>query len=487
MPSKINSIDQLEIDFAKLDELIKPRKIESGEPISVRISKSNDQPVDHHGNLVSISPIGALLTIEGPTEIRVGDEIETTIALANQSIKSNYLVTSTTGDFDDATGLVLRAVLPAPRESTNEERRNTTRWSCDERFYPTAMAANPSAYNDYIYLSFRDLSKRGARAITSLRNKFIVQGMSLNCTISLPMITQFSVQASVVNASLHSENGKDYIALGLEFKDISPSQEAAIAQYVIQFAHDATLADLKSDGLVPDSISKAVTYTFARTAEELREVSLLRAETYSHAGKHYQPELSDEYDGRARVIIGYYKGKIIASCRVFFPQANEMFEQEEYAVIPASLGRKDQIAEVMRVCTHPDFRRSDLLLSLFKFIAITCIQAGRPIILGCAEPHLLKIYTSIGFEDTGIEYIHEGLANTKHKVISGDAREGVQGRGVNPLIWNVIWKDTEKYLSQGQVLRTTPQATIRLSLYKLLSPLGKLMQSRMNKPRRKKM
>jgi len=481
MDLKNKAIDQLEIDFSRLDELIKPRKVEHGAEVKVRITRVNDHPTNHLGNLVSISPLGALLSLDNPSSISRDDEIQISIALANQTIQANYLVTGT--DSSDASGLMLRSVSPDSRKNPDDERRRAQRWECAEQFFPTAMAANPSTYNDFIYLSFRDLSKKGARAITSLRNKFVVRGMKLNCTVSLPMVSQFIVQATIKNAALHSENGKDYIALGIEFNDISPAQEAAIAQYVIQFASDATLTELRSEGLVPDSVSRAVTYSFARTAEEIREVGKLRGETYSHAGKSNQIDMIDEYDSRARLIIGRYKGRIIASCRVFFPNAEDMFEQEEYTTIPASLGRKDEMAEVMRVCTHPDFRRSDLLLSLFRFIAITCIQAGRSNVLGCAEPHLLKIYTSIGFKDTGIEYIHEQLGKTRHKVIVIDAIESVQGIGINPFMWNALWKDTEQYLSQGKIISSSPQTTIRLILYKALRPIAKILERRMKKPR----
>ena len=486
MPLSDNLTEQLEIDFAKLDELIQPRRIQKGESVNVTVVEQQGHSAEIAATLISVSPLGAILSTEENQQLSVGDELVTKIDLGSQTIFARYLICSEAGTEAGPIGYVLRLVSEDISRENEEERRTHSRWICDEKFYPSAMAANPGIYNDYLYFSFRDLSKKGARTITSLRNKFIVKGMKLQCALSLPMVAQLNIEATVMNTSLHSEGGKDYLAVGLEFEKLTKTQASAIAQYIVQFSDNASITTLKKEGLTPESLSKAVVYSFARSTEELIEVGQLRAGAYGNAGKNDSELMTDDFDTRSKIVIGRYKGKIVASCRIFFPQPNEQLEQEQYVVVPPSLGRKDQLTEIMRVCTHHEFRRSDLLLSMFRFLAITCIQAGRPLVLGCAEPHLLRIYTDIGFRDTGITYGHPELGNTTHKLIIVDARECVQGLGVNPIAWNLVWRNTAEYLTEGESIDTSPQSIIRMGLYRLLWPIGRLMQKRMNRPRKAK-
>ena len=484
MPISDTLTEKLELDFASLDELIRPRRIDTGDNIKVKVIEHAGEAVDLPATILSVSPLGAILSTEEHTEFETGDEIVTRIDVKTQKIRTTFVVTSKATDASGSAGYVLRLVSQQTPRLDSEERRGQSRWLCDERFYPTAMAASPGSYNDYLYLSIRDMSKNGARALTSLRNKFLVRDMKLHCSLSLPMTAQLNLTATIMNTSLHSENGKDYLAVGLRFDAPTKAEEAAIAQYLVQFADNVSIAVLQEEGLVPASLSQAVVYSFARTADEIREVGELRAQAYSEAGKSDLEFMTDEYDTRSKIVIGRYRGKIVASSRLFFPRPSEQLEQEQFTVIPPGLARKDEMTEIMRVCTHKDFRRSDLLLSMFQFLAITCLQAGRPVVLGCAEPKLLKIYTAVGFRDTGISYRHPGLGDTLHQIIVVDTRECVQGLGVNPITWNAVWKGTAEYLSDGQFMKTKPQDTVRMALYRLLWPIAKVVQSRMRKPRK---
>lgn len=484
-----NLIEKLEIDFSKLDSLVKPQRVVHGDSVSVRVTVVTRElkKLDIPAELVSISPLGLLLTIDDPNiDLEMGQRFTSELRVGNQLITNIAVVVSMVNDTEGTRGYVARIVAPTnPERTTSTDRRKTPRWICNEQFYPTAIAANPGKYNDYMYFSFRDLSKNGARAVTSLRNKFIVRGMMLECLVSLPMVSQLTLRASIANVNVYSEKGKDLLSVGLEFENLELGDHQAIAQYLLQFGDTVSLQSLRDAGLVPNSVARAVSYSFVRTSEELEEVLALRHATYTAAGKDSDDFQADPYDARSKIVIGKYRGKIVASCRIFFPEESDLLEQEQYVKLPSSIGRKDQIAEIMRVCTHPDFRRGDLLISLFHFLAVTCVQAKRYIVLGCAEPHLLKVYTDIGFQDIGVEYVHKGLGNTKHRAFLADARERIQGRGVNPLIWNVVWKDTERYLSQTGMLASTPQTITRTSIYRLLGPISKVMRARMSKPRKK--
>jgi predicted GNAT family N-acyltransferase len=239
---------------------------------------------------------------------------------------------------------------------------------------------------------------------------------------------------------------------------------------------------------MPMSVGKAVDYSFVRTKEEFDEVLALRTEAYREAGKIPEgiksADMADSFDAESRIVIGKFKGKVVASARLYFPQYGDTLEQEEFVSWPNQLGRRDEVVEIMRVCTHSKFRSSDLLFSLFRFIAISAIQAKRYKIAGCATDALLPLYTRIGFQDTKLTYSLPALNNLRHTLLVGDARRSILGMDVGPLVWNVIWKDTIEYLVENQFLTLDVPTQFRLMLYRLLSPLAYWLRKRAQRPRR---
>ena len=133
----------------------------------------------------------------------------------------------------------------------------------------------------------------------------------------------------------------------------------------------------------------------------------------------------------------------------------------------------------------PTIRTPTAQAPLFKFMAITCIQARRHTVVGCATKELLPIYKKIGFRDTGIVYKHPQLNNVEHNLIIANARSSILGRDVGPIVWNVLWKDTAKYLIENELLVHDPMSHARVMAYKALNPLSILARRRSNKPRKK--
>ncbi len=356
--------------------------------------------------------------------------------------------------------------------------------------FPTAIAANPARYNDFVYLKFRDLSRNGARVVTSLRNKFIVRGMRLECLVSFPLVSQIRMELVVRNVSVTHEQGKDLLSLGVEFVASDSRDLNVIAQYLLQFGDTESLESLRQAGLIPASMGKAVDYSFVRTQEEYEQVLLLRTDAYGDAGKlpeGSQPEyMADAYDAKSKIIVGKYRGKVVSSARMYFPEYGDVLEQEEFVPWPLSLGRRDEAVEIMRVCTHRDFRRSDLLFSLLRFIAVTAIQAKRYKIVGCATDNLLPLYEKVGLKNTGLSYELPTLNNIRHWMIVGDARRCVLGNDVGPILWNALWRDTTDYLVDNQLLSLDLVTKIRLIIYRAMGPLAHILRRRAQKPRRRK-
>lgn len=259
---------------------------------------------------------------------------------------------------------------------------------------------------------------------------------------------------------------------------VSPSNSflQLAAQYVFQFGPPSSVKDLKQNGLSLNSVGTSVEFRYVRTKEEYEDVLELRRLAYGEAGKLSNDEsVSDVYDTRSRILIGVYKGQVVASTRLIFNEFEDQMEHEQFVKFDSTIPRKDEICEITRVCTHPDFRGVDILPGLLRFVAISVAQSGRRYILGCATDKLLGMYLRIGFRKTRYSFNHKDLNNIPHTIFLCDIVKVAIGSGVNPIVWNLLWCDVVKYIKDNHVIYFDQVANIRIGLYNMLAPVAKLL------------
>jgi hypothetical protein len=302
------------------------------------------------------------------------------------------------------------------------------------------------------------------------------------------MVSNVRLVAEIKNVQLVTEAGKDFLAVGVSIEDLSPRARQSLGQYLIQFGHGVSLDLLRSQGLVPKAIGQAVEFTFARTMEEYQQVLELRHIAYSRAEKiprSFLPrDMGEIYDARSRIVIGKYKGQVVASAGLVFNEYHDRMEIEESVQWPTHLPRREEMVEVIRNCTHPDFRGSDLLMAMFRFIAITTLQAGRKyVVIGCT-PDLIKLYMRVGMELVNLDYKHAKLNGAPHTVMIGDIPKALTGGTTDPVYWNAVWADCAQYLGDSRILSAGPLSRTRMGLYRLFSPIALLLQYWMRRPRK---
>lgn len=300
------------------------------------------------------------------------------------------------------------------------------------------------------------------------------------------MVGDLSLPVRVARIGIDSHQGKDRLIVGTEFIGLSQTAKNTIGQYLLQFSSADSLEGLRDAGFFPTSISKGTDYYFLKSESDYEAVLNLRLMAHQ-AGKTVDEDLApsdmgDMFDTNSRIIVGKYKGEIIASARVHFNVLEEGMEHETYVDWPSELPRRDQIFELTRVCTHPKFRSNDLLASLLRFIAATCLQPQRPWVLVSSTDQLVPFYKKIGLEDTGIRYQHPVFKGNQNVLLS-NAYEILLGRTVDPLYWNALWKEVYQYLVESGVLVPEPMDRARIRAYRLLSPLTSLFQRFSRKPR----
>ena len=237
------------------------------------------------------------------------------------------------------------------------ERREKKRWICSAEYLPTGVCANPGRFNDFIFFRTRDISSSGIRVITSLRNKFLVPGMTLESTFSFPLVGQTHCKLKIANVGLSRESAKDVLELGCQFLDADRNLLELIGQYLFQFGPTVSSEDLRKQGLLPKNVSKNIDYKYVRTAEEYAEVLALRLKAYKKVGKVAEnatlEQVGDVFDSRSRIVIGVHKGKIVATTRLIYNEVDDQMEHDQFVKFPDDFPRKDEICEITRVCTIP--------------------------------------------------------------------------------------------------------------------------------------
>lgn len=465
--------------------IVSPAEVRYGEPV-VAVAKSSKHNLNLKVRVWRISPFGIELAENTSLEnLCIGDEINFDINVAGyrSNVVGSYIAKNTNPkgmaiygfrffDMSGSTG----------KEWSGEDRRSGSRWSTSLDFMPTGFCANPGKFNDFIYFKVMNISAAGMQIQTSLRNKFLIAGMKLNTTLSLPAVSNVNLSFKIMNVSIGNDKGKDVLNVGCRFEEISSSVKECIGQYVFQFGPSASLTDLKKEGLYVSKASRGVEFKFVRTKEEYDRVIELRKKAYLAAGKVAEnDDLSDIFDSRSRIVVGTQKGKVVCSLRVIFNEASDRMEHDDYVIFPKDFPPKHEICEITRVCTDPEYRGSDLLLSLFRFVAVTVAQSGRRYILGCATNELLPLYARLGFKSTGIRYHYKALNNLEHTIFMGDIIEGLTGKGVNPLVWNIVWKDVIRYLSDHNVCDYSTGSKLRMQLFRLAAPFAEIMMRRKKK------
>jgi len=292
------------------------------------------------------------------------------------------------------------------------------------------------------------------------------------------MVGDISLSVTITRIGITSERGKDFLVVGTEFSNLTVGAKNIIGQYLLQFTNAENLTDLRSAGFLPMSIAKGTDFFFLKSEEDYEEVLRLRKLAHLHSGT-VDPELSrldmgDRFDLNSRIVVGKHKGKIIASIRVHFNVLEEPMEHEQHIDWPANLPRRDQIVELSRACTHPDFRSNDLLASLLRFMSTTCLQPQRPWILISTIEDLKDFYVKVGLPDTGISYTHPQFRGTQYMLL-GNAYDMLLGRSSHPIYWNVVWRDVFDYLVETGMLNPESMDRARLRIYRLVFPIAKLI------------
>ncbi|NYT76283.1 GNAT family N-acetyltransferase [Alcaligenaceae bacterium] len=136
----------------------------------------------------------------------------------------------------------------------------------------------------------------------------------------------------------------------------------------------------------------------ARTQQELEAVQKFRYDVFTHEMDVVFPNAhngvdADHYDAWCEHVMvnELGTGRVVGTYRLLTPQnarrAGGYYSEAEFELSPLDHLR-DQLFELGRSCTHPDYRNGSVILLLWSGIARIVQQHGGRYVLGCASVSL---------------------------------------------------------------------------------------------------
>jgi predicted GNAT family N-acyltransferase len=459
---------------------VTPADVRPGDPISARVRTAGAPDEGAAAPVWRISPLGVELVRTAPLgAVSTGDAVDVTLRVGTSvSSFSGLRVAAIRSDRGRELVALRWASSGGADEGANRgERRDAARWSCGDEYLPTGVMQSSVRYDEHVHFRIVEISRSGMQLLTSLRNKYLIPGVRFEATCAFPAVGEAKISFQVARADVTVQRGKKYLAVGATWSVRDRRVRDRVAQYLLRFGPGTTFRALRADAFEPTTATGAFEYASVRTEEEYREVLALRRLAYAEAGKiavgARDEDMADPFDDKSRILIARHQGKIVATLRLMFPAtASDPLKHAEYMELPESLPAPDELVEVSKACTHPDFRGGDLFYSMTKRAAVTIVQAGRRyLFMSCTSP-LVPIYRRLGMRKIGASYEHPTM-RSEHHLLLGDIPRMMTGEGLNPIFWNVvIGRDVWDYARLCGIVPGTLAQRARVLLWRMFAPLG---------------
>lgn len=458
-----------------------PADVRPGDPVSGRARLASERDRDEAPVQVwRISPLGVeLVRALHLGAARAGDRIDLALQLGPDRVRFHALEIASVREERGRTLLSARwRDADAPRVVS--DRRVGARWRCGPEYLPTGIAPSGVRYADFVHFRVVEISRHGMRLLTSLRNKFLVPGTTLDATCSFPTLDQVRLSLRVARAEVVEDAGKPSLSVGVTWEAEGTRAAETVGQYLLQFSPGATPGHLRSEGLRVRSMSRAFDFASVTTDAEYAEVLALRKLAYVHAGKVSpdvpDAQMGDELDARSRIITARHHGRLVGSTRVVFARTDaDPLKHDDYVKLPSWLPPRTEMIESSKTCTHPDFRGNDLFASVLKQMAIVTLGSGRRWLLMSCTDSLRPLYKKLGCKDVGVTYVHPTMG-LRHHVMIGDVVSMVCG-GMNPIAWHfAIGTDLWRFAKRSGVVPRSFRLAAKVRLIRCLAPVAALVE-----------
>ncbi len=150
------------------------------------------------------------------------------------------------------------------------------------------------------------------------------------------------------------------------------------------------------------------------------------------------PELlRDSFDASALHIKLILRGQLVASGRVILLQGERRRSEINQTLVelPDSVIVDSEVAEISRICTHPDYRRGHLLTLLLAECAWNAFLRGAQYLIGYCVESLVPVYLRFAGEQLPFSGRHPLYNGRESLVVRIDLNKVVRGEDVPWVAW----------------------------------------------------
>ncbi|MBN21101.1 MAG: hypothetical protein CL678_07415 [Bdellovibrionaceae bacterium] len=443
-----------------------PEYINIGDGMTAKILVDNEFIF---AQIIKYSPFGIELFIETDKKFMEGEEVSLLLNIAGDEIEYKGLVVNQSKESGEKNYLAIRTFIEKSTQYDGKDRRQVRRWECNAEFLPTGTAPNPLKYNDHIVFRVEDLSSKGVRLITSMRNKLIATGQRLDLSISLPTIGSVLCSILIKNLDTTVRSGKEYLVIGGEY--LSPSNDfyTAVSEYLLNFGKNVSVESLRKQGFPIKNVSKWLDFSYAKTVEEYEKVLHLRMENFKTNGKlpptAKPQDCGDKYDSKSQILTVKKDGNIISSARIGLPNNFEDSYYNQFLDLKTIIPDIQDIIELSSLCANPEFRGADIFTNMIAHSALVAIKNGRTYIIGGTSGYLVNFYVSAGAKRTGLKYVNPRFPQLESEILIMNIKSLSLGYGIGIKRWNQIYPSLVKYMIQKKLIQPTPLQNMKINFY----------------------
>jgi predicted GNAT family N-acyltransferase len=227
---------------------------------------------------------------------------------------------------------------------------------------------------------------------------------------------------------------------------------------------------MKDAGLYPKNIKKHMQYVYLSTKEEFQEVLQLRKLAYGSKGKVPVDvpveSMRDVYDDQSVIILCKHHHRVVGSIRVTYcKQPQDRFELEESITLPKEFQNRYDQAEISRMCIHPEYQRTDLVVGLMERAFMHSLRSNRKNIITSCDLKMIRFYKILGFAQTGIQFELKTLHGVPHRFIYLKTRKGMTGLGIHPAAYYQVLARFFRYNLDNKFTWMNPGILARFWIY----------------------
>lgn len=346
------------------------------------------------------------------------------------------------------------------------------RYLCHRHIAPQITSPDPLDVHRHTYFKVIDLSQAGMLLSTSLTNKHLFPGMTLdNAQLVVPGAAPLTLCLTIQNVREAPEEG--CLHVGVTVSVTGKDYERLVSGYLISLSPNFLEGGHGESSSPPRKLrskrlKQGLTFRVVRTMADYQQVLRLRHHGYGAKGKLSQDatvDLQGEGLTQEGTILGaFLAGKLVASMELRFGDTPLSFRT--FQVIPreqlASVNPA-QTVEVNRLVIHPNIQGTDVVMGMVQKAHAMVMAHGGKDILFVATDTLMPLYRRVGCIELGARVPHPVLKGEYLNAMMLKKETFLDGRFLNPGTWGQLYQDTNAYFQKifGDSYANSPTDAVR--------------------------